>query len=266
MIEQGRLRHNNFDGTQEIIEPGMLTATANDAGFTTESFIGERQCHTTVGVDVPYRLKRYDANTPYDLEAMKSRVKSGNVILAPRQWKIDGIYLRVLQLMTEIARLHASPMPADELEAVGKWYCLTAMLTDYVLQYLDTEMVNVSAAEQRCARKAVAYIEKYYQRKLCVKEIAEAQEMSVGHLHRIFKKVYHMGIMEYANRHRISVAVSLMENRGLSLKEAAYNVGLEDPAYMSRLFKKVTGASYRDYERQEKITEIMEKDSKKPIY
>jgi len=63
-----------------------------------------------------------------------------------------------------------------------------------------------------------------------------------------------MGITEYANRHRVGVAVSLMETRGLSLKEAAYNVGIEDPAYMSRLFKKVTGASYRDYASREKWT------------
>lgn len=31
------------------------------------------------------------------------------------------------------------------------------------------------------------------------------------------------------------------------MKEAAYRVGIDDPSYMSRLFKKVEGMSFRAY-------------------
>jgi hypothetical protein len=41
--------------------------------------------------------------------------------------------------------------------------------------------------------------------------------------------------------------IELIENKNLTLQEAAYNVGIEDPAYASRLFKKVTGLSVEDF-------------------
>ena len=52
----------------------------------------------------------------------------------------------------------------------------------------------------------------------------------------------------------MTVAIDLVDNRGLSLKDAAYNVGIEDPAYMSRLFKKVTGLSFREYFREKRVS------------
>lgn len=250
LIEEGHLRHMLFDGTEEIIYPGMLDVIASDLGCDTASFDGERQRHTTVGVHLLYRCKRHDTRDVPELLQMKERIKKGEVILVPYQWDIDDIYHKTLQLITDMARLHASHTPSAPLQAVGKWYCLVSLLTDYVLRQIDKNGIHATAAEQRYARKAAEYIEKNYNRRLQVGEIADALQISEGHLHRIFKKVQGMGITEYLNRHRVGVALSLMEKRGLSLKEAAYNVGIEDPAYMSRLFKKVTGTSYRNYEKK----------------
>ena len=250
LIEEGHLRHSGFDGTQEIIEPGMLDVIASDLGCDTASFDGERQRHTTVGIHLLYRCRRRDTGAVEDLAQLKEQIKKGKVILLPYQWHIDEIYHKTLQKITDMARLHASHTPSASLEAVGKWYCLVSFLTDYVLRKINADGIHVSASEQRFARKAVEYIERNYHRRLPVSEIAEMLQISEGHLHRIFKKVQGMGITEYINRHRVAVALSLMEQRGLTLKEAAYNVGIEDPAYMSRLFKKVTGNSYRNYEKK----------------
>lgn len=250
LIEEGRLRHSLFDGTEEIIYPGMLDVVACDLGCDTASFDGERQRHTTVGVHLLYRCRRRDTADVQDLKQLKERIKKDEVILVPYQWYIRDIYHKVLQIITDIARLYASHIPSASLQAIGKWYCLVSFLTDYVLRKIDATGICVSASEQRYARKALEYIENNYNRHLPVSEIAQTLKISQGHLHRTFKKVQGMGITEYMNRHRVTVALSLIEQRGLSLKEAAYNVGIEDPAYMSRLFKKVTGINYRNYEKK----------------
>ncbi len=250
VIEEGYLRHTAFDGTEEILGPGMLTTIAKDSGIHTASLEGQRHCHTTVGVIASYRCRRIDSETVSDCSVWKEKIKNGNIFLVPYRWNIDEIYHKAIQLITEMSRLHNSQSPAAPLEAVGKWYALAGLFTDYVLRQLETAGVYTSASEQRCARKAVEYIENNYYKRLQVSQIAEALQISEGHLHRTFKKVEGVGITEYINRHRVGVALSLMEKRGLSLKEAAYNVGIEDPAYMSRLFKKVTGTSYRNYEKK----------------
>jgi YesN/AraC family two-component response regulator len=65
--------------------------------------------------------------------------------------------------------------------------------------------------------------------------------------------VKNTGVLEYINKRRVSVAIDLINNHHLSLKEAAYNVGISEPAYMSRLFKKVTGVSYLEYFRNKEV-------------
>ena len=55
------------------------------------------------------------------------------------------------------------------------------------------------------------------------------------------------GIVNYINRQRIITLIELVENKNLSLHDASLSVGIEDPAYASRLFKKVTGLSCREY-------------------
>lgn len=56
-----------------------------------------------------------------------------------------------------------------------------------------------------------------------------------------------MGIIAFTNDYRMKIAQQLIEHSGLSLQEAALQVGISDPSYMSRLFKKTTGISYREF-------------------
>ena len=84
--------------------------------------------------------------------------------------------------------------------------------------------------------------------------IAQELGISEGYLHRVFKAAAGCSVLEYLNRKRVTVAIDLVDNRGLSLKDAAFNVGIEDPAYMSRLFKKVTGLSFREYFREKRVS------------
>ena len=45
----------------------------------------------------------------------------------------------------------------------------------------------------------------------------------------------------------INLAKQYILNQNLPLNEIAAQVGISDPAYMSRLFKKITGISYRQF-------------------
>ena len=55
------------------------------------------------------------------------------------------------------------------------------------------------------------------------------------------------GVTEYINYHKIQLAKQYIQGRGLSLREISFQLGFDDPAYMSRLFKKTEGISYREY-------------------
>ncbi|MBE7042139.1 MAG: helix-turn-helix transcriptional regulator [Ruminococcaceae bacterium] len=249
IIEEGISHHRYPDGKQELICPGMLSAIFSD---TNCEIYGEgRQRHTTVGVIVPYNLTRYNSEEECDIHALKDRMRKNVLILIPYQYPIDDICEKLIGMIKNISQLHLSTTPSDKIKAIGAWYSLTALLTDFVLKKLD-KTNNFIPSEQLYAEKAIKYISCNYQKKLSIAEIAEQLELSTGHLHRIFKNVIGMSPIEYLNHIRVKAAISLMQNQKLSLHEASVNVGIDDPAYMSRLFRKVTGLSCREYMSLEK--------------
>lgn len=63
----------------------------------------------------------------------------------------------------------------------------------------------------------------------------------------LFKKSFQIGISEYINVVRINSACLLMKERGQSVGEIASAVGFNDPLYFSKVFKRRTGQSPKQF-------------------
>ena len=74
--------------------------------------------------------------------------------------------------------------------------------------------------------------------------------ISVGYAQNVFKKATGESIIEYVNRRKIETAVEMLRANKLKLKDLASSLGVDDPAYFSRLFKKVTGVNYAAFCRE----------------
>lgn len=247
LCEQGRIVYKHSDGTEERTDAGDLIPIFSDTECESYAYMGEKQRHTTVAVTVPYTLRRYESESECDVSALENRMKNNCIILIPYHHPMGSAYEEILYSLKKICVYAYSEKPDGRLRALSEWYKLTAKLTDTVYSVLSRTRKNALPSELVYADKAIKIIADNYARRLTVGEIAANLGISEGHLHRIFRKVNGMGITEYINKHRISVAINLISERGLSLKEAAQNTGIDDPAYMCRLFKKVTGITYREY-------------------
>ena len=247
LMEQGSIVFRHTDGNVEMVKPGFLSVVTSDISCKTSAYNNEPQKHTTVGVNMKYNLKRYNSETDCDVHNLVSRMKEKHIILLPYQIPVGDSYDEILGMLKKISFRWFSDSSGNSVKALGQWYILMGFLTDFVLKRLNDKCLNTPAFEQVYADKAVAYIISNYKNKLTVKEISAHLGISEGYLHRIFRHTKNMSVLEYINSYRISVVKSLMENNNISLKNAGENVGIDDPAYMSRLFKKVTGMSCRDY-------------------
>ena len=69
----------------------------------------------------------------------------------------------------------------------------------------------------------------------------------------IFKTYYGLTPMDYLVKKRIDESKFLLANSSLKIKEVANEVGYEDSLYFSKVFKKITGVSPKEYIRSEKI-------------
>ena len=250
VMEAGRTVSEHSDGTVTISYPGMLGLITSDMSATCYAYNEERIRHTTAAVRVKYTIRRHNTEEGCDVSALKERLQGGDVALLPLGEYLEDAYEDVLNILIKIVALKASEAPADKLGAIAQWYQLLSAITEFTLQKLDTEETGILPSERNYVVKAVQYINRNYAKRLKVEDIANHLGLSEGYLHRLFKRVEGCGVLAYLNRKRVYAAIELMETKNLNLKEAAYNVGIDDPAYMSRLFKKIVGISVREYFRQ----------------
>ncbi len=248
--EEGDAECHYADGTVLAEFPGMINTITYLDDVVCSSVGSGLNRHTTVGVDMDYTAARYESEAECDVDALKARMKEKYIILVPIFEAVDGIGEKIVSLIRSIGADFYSGELSEKPMALSKWFALVSLLTDYVMKRLDNIESRLPPSEHMYASKAVKYISENYSRKLTVDEIAEYVELSVGHFQRLFHRVKGMSVVEYINVHRVTAAAELMVTQNITLREAALNVGISDPAYMSRLFKKVTGMSCREYLRQ----------------
>lgn len=102
-------------------------------------------------------------------------------------------------------------------------------------------------AENRELRKAVEFIKEHYPENITVDQIAGASGYSVSYLSRLMKEQNGRSLMDYLNWYRIEKAKEMIWKSGLKSYEVAEKVGISDPNYFSRIFKKYTGKSVKEY-------------------
>lgn len=120
-------------------------------------------------------------------------------------------------------------------------------LVDFINTYLfdsDTKATKITlindnqVPEDKHISNAKDYINKNYDKKIYLNDVAEYVGFSPYYFSRLFKKSTGMNLSEYINRFRIEKAKEFMLNFDLSLKEISEKVGYEDFSYFSTVFQR----------------------------
>ena len=101
--------------------------------------------------------------------------------------------------------------------------------------------------EDEVIKKAQEYIEKNYEEKITVDDLASMLSISRRNLERRFKKVTYNSIVEYMQRVRIEAAKQTLERARENVNEAMYKAGYTDIKAFRTTFKKLTGLSPLEY-------------------
>lgn len=91
------------------------------------------------------------------------------------------------------------------------------------------------------------YINEHIEEKLTLNKVAEVFNISPNYLSILFSKYNDMGFTDYINQSKIQAAITMLEKGDLKVYEISDILGFESAFYFSRVFKKVTGLSPRDY-------------------
>jgi signal transduction histidine kinase/ABC-type sugar transport system substrate-binding protein/AraC-like DNA-binding protein/ActR/RegA family two-component response regulator len=101
-------------------------------------------------------------------------------------------------------------------------------------------------------KAAIAYLHQNYALPVTRQEIAQAVGVSSNYLSRIFRQEVGLSAWDCLNRFRIRKARELLLNSTDTITVIATQVGFDDSAYFSRVFRKHTGQSPQSYRQTEK--------------
>ncbi|HEV8506039.1 MAG TPA: helix-turn-helix domain-containing protein [Chitinophagaceae bacterium] len=106
------------------------------------------------------------------------------------------------------------------------------------------------AHEDEPIRKAQEFIEKNFQDKITVEQLASMYALSRRNLERRFKKATCNTVTEYIQRVKIEAAKKNFESSRKNINEVMYDVGYMDTKAFRTTFKKITGLSPIEYRKK----------------
>ncbi len=101
--------------------------------------------------------------------------------------------------------------------------------------------------EDEPIKKAQEYIERNFEEKITVNQLAAMFALGRRNLERRFKKATSNTVVEYIQRVKIEVAKKGLETSRKSVNELMYDVGYNDTKAFRTVFKRVTGLSPIEY-------------------
>jgi len=91
------------------------------------------------------------------------------------------------------------------------------------------------------------YIHEHYYQSLTISCLAEQNHINRNRLSYVFKKHAGIGPAEYLLKYRINMAQKMLYTSEAPVQQIAQAVGIEDPFYFSRVFKKQFGIPPKEY-------------------
>ena len=241
-MEKGVMRRENGSYNDSLGKGSALAITSlSDYKVSCT----DEQVHTTVGVRVQYDCRQYDSEklSSAEIESIVAMAFDAGCYLLPEVCEVPEI----LNYIKNISHNFVLGEQYTQKVALSKWFELMGILTKICIDELLQNDYIKSKTSDRYVESIKTYIAENFNKKLKVSDIAKAVSVSESHLHRIFRLYMGTSAVSYINRIKVEAAKSLVEHYDASLQEAAEHVGISDPFYFSRMFKKETGVSFSEY-------------------
>ena len=107
-----------------------------------------------------------------------------------------------------------------------------------------------SLKNQERLQHILEFIQKHYQEKITLEDIADSVNICRSECCRFFKAQIGETLFHYLLHYRVQQSLPLLAETGLSITEISEQTGFSSPAYFSRIFHKYTGISPAAYRKK----------------
>lgn len=155
--------------------------------------------------------------------------------------KLDDLYL--------FENLYDLPVivPESQKEELGlifnRLFSSTDIFNEYICYHeIIALLYKISSPKKRIEpdyfSTTLSFIKENYKEKISVEALANTVNLSVSHFFSAFKKAFGLSPIAYLNTYRLSLASDMILNSKMTITEIASSVGISDPVYFNKMFRK----------------------------
>lgn len=171
------------------------------------------------------------------LDSVKLHLMELFISLA-REAVVDGIPLR--RVMGKNFELIESQESMNSPAEIRVW------VHKNIQRFTDEIFINQPQLS-KTTTEALAYIADHYMEKITLKTLASHLFVSEHYLSKLFRQEMDTSFTDYLSRTRIERSIELLQDTDMSLLEIAGLVGFEDQSYFTKVFKRITNETPRQY-------------------
>lgn len=180
------------------------------------------------------------------------------IILLYENYDLNKIKVRISELCSLLSRaaiergsdtnmiLNMNEKLISSIMSSNDFYDICYKFQDN-MEIFTESMFYSSDSNNKLIKEACDYISKHYSEDISLSDVAEKIHLNPSYLSSLFKQVTGSSFKEYLNRVRIEEAKSLLENTDYSIMEIAVATGYSDQSYFSKVFRKLTGITPKQY-------------------
>lgn len=138
---------------------------------------------------------------------------------------------------------------------ISSWeYSLSIMHVQTFIQNIVLTLIkecSISELSTKIFRlePAIQYMNTNYKENIHLKELACKCHVSPNYFHKIFKQTFKMTPANYIILLRMKAALHLLNDKSITAKEIAFELGFTDNAHFCKTFKKYYGTTPKEYQR-----------------
>ena len=269
-----------------VIEPGHVNHISHLLFYLFSSLIAEsreelRQNNQKLlqQSQISESIQRYKGGSirtdsyPYEKEkALIAQVKRGDVreanavlndllgyVLFSQGSSLDVVKSRAIELCSLLSRTAIEGgAPTDSilklnnhflqnLQQINTLDTLCYKLQEIVETFSESMFNYIPSRNSELIKKAMLYISEHFSNPLTLEEVAAYVHLHPSYFSTLFKSSTGSSFKEYLNMVRIEESKRLLSNTDYSIIDIAVAVGFEDQSYFSKVFKKYTGLTPKQF-------------------
>ena len=157
-----------------------------------------------------------------------------------RKEKLEGIAAGLMYMVPGMDRTQMNYY-------LQKYELTPKILTKSILGYCWLIQFITEVFRQLCVLKythmnqALQYIESHKNYEISITELADQAGISSGYLSRIFKKYYHISVVDYIHLRKLHMAKQYMVSSEMNISDISSLLGYSEAGYFCKIFKKYEG-------------------------